>query len=62
MRSTFAAARALTGLQAFSEVITGAGQAYLQKDLPALYVDLSSLRPGFRYLLPARLMEQEGIQ
>ena len=55
-----AAARALTGLQHL-QVINRAGQAYLQKDLPALYVDLSTVGEGFATDHLARLMEQEGI-
>lgn len=55
-----AAAKALTGL-AHLQVINRAGQAYLQKDLPQLYVDLSTVGEGFATDHLARLMEQEGI-
>ncbi|MBK0002358.1 FAD:protein FMN transferase ApbE [Erwinia sp. S38] len=54
------AARALTGLQHL-QVINRAGQAYLQKDLPGLYVDLSTVGEGFATDHLARLMEKEGI-
>jgi len=54
------AARALTGLQHL-QVINRAGQSYLQKDLPELYVDLSTVGEGFATDHLARLMEQEGI-
>ncbi len=54
------AARALTGLQHL-QVINRAGQAYLQKDLPELYVDLSTVGEGFATDHLARLMEKEGI-
>jgi len=55
-----AAARALTGLQHL-QVINRAGQAWLQKDLPGLYVDLSTVGEGFATDHLARLMEREGI-
>ncbi|MFG1174178.1 FAD:protein FMN transferase ApbE [Erwiniaceae bacterium CAU 1747] len=54
------AARALTGLQHL-RVINRVGQAYLQKDLPELYVDLSTVGEGFATDHLARLMEKEGI-
>ncbi|CAO96279.1 FAD:protein FMN transferase ApbE [Erwinia tasmaniensis] len=53
-------ARKLTGLPHL-QVINRAGQSYLQKDLPALYVDLSTVGEGFATDHLARLMEQEGI-
>ncbi len=55
-----AASRALTGLQHL-QVINRAGQAWLQKDLPGLYVDLSTVGEGFATDHLARLMEREGI-
>lgn len=54
------AARALTGLQHL-QVINRAGQSWLQKDLPELYVDLSTVGEGFATDHLARLMEQQGI-
>ncbi|MBV4411951.1 FAD:protein FMN transferase ApbE [Enterobacteriaceae bacterium YMB-R22] len=54
------AARALTGLEHL-RVINSAGQQWLQKDLPALYVDLSTVGEGFAADRLARLMEREGI-
>ena len=54
------AARALTGLQHL-RVIQRREGAYLQKDLPDLYVDLSTVGEGFATDHLARLMEQEGI-
>ncbi|MFU9136462.1 FAD:protein FMN transferase ApbE [Erwinia tasmaniensis] len=54
------AARALTGLQHL-QVIQKAGGAWLQKDLPGLYVDLSTVGEGFATDHLARLMEKEGI-
>ena len=51
-----AAAKALTGL-AHLQVINRAGQAYLQKDLPQLYVDLSTVGEGFATDHLARLLE-----
>ncbi len=53
-------ARQLTGLQHL-QVINRAGQSYLQKDMPALYVDLSTVGEGFATDHLARLMEKEGI-
>ncbi len=55
-----AAARALTGLQHL-RVIQGSNGQWLQKDLPGLYVDLSTMGEGFATDHLARLMEQEGI-
>lgn len=54
------AAKALTGLQHL-KVIQKAEGAYLQKDLPGLYVDLSTVGEGFATDHLARLMEKEGI-
>ncbi|WP_455813374.1 FAD:protein FMN transferase ApbE [Pseudomonas graminis] len=54
------AARALTGLEHL-QVINRAGQSWLQKDLPELYVDLSTVGEGFATDHLARLMEQQGI-
>jgi thiamine biosynthesis lipoprotein len=54
------AAKALTGLQHLT-VINKAGQQWLQKDLPGLYVDLSTIGEGFAADHLARLMEQNGI-
>ncbi|WP_337010046.1 FAD:protein FMN transferase ApbE [Pantoea sp. AS142] len=55
-----AAARAQTGLQHL-RVLQGAGGQWLQKDLPGLYVDLSTVGEGFATDHLARLMEQLGI-
>lgn len=55
-----AAAKALTGLQHLRVIQGGEGQ-WLQKDLPGLYVDLSTVGEGFATDHLARLMEQEGI-
>lgn len=54
------AAKALTGLQHL-RVIQGVEGAYLQKDLPSLYVDLSTVGEGYATDHLARLMEREGI-
>ncbi len=54
------AARALTGLQHL-RIINSAGQQWLQKDLPELYVDLSTVGEGYAADHLARLMEREGI-
>ncbi len=54
------AARKLTGLQHL-RTINSAGQQWLQKDLPELYVDLSTVGEGYAADHLARLMEQEGI-
>lgn len=54
------AAKALTGLQHL-RVIQKEEGAYLQKDLPGLYVDLSTVGEGFATDHLARLMEKEGI-
>ncbi|OUF43436.1 FAD:protein FMN transferase ApbE [Pluralibacter gergoviae] len=55
-----AAAKARTGLQHLT-VIDQAGSQYLQKDLPGLYVDLSTVGEGYAADHLARLMAQEGI-
>ncbi len=55
-----AAAKAQTGLQHL-RVIQGVAGQWLQKDLPGLYVDLSTLGEGYATDHLARLMEQEGI-
>lgn len=55
-----AAAKALTGLQHL-QVIQRADGAWLQKDLPGLYVDLSTMGEGYATDHLARLMEQQGI-
>lgn len=54
------AARARTGLSHL-KVINGAGQQWLQKDLPDLFVDLSTVGEGYGADDLARLMEEEGI-
>lgn len=53
-------AKAKTGLQHLT-VINTAGRQYLQKDLPELYVDLSTVGEGYAADHLARLMGQEGI-
>ena len=55
-----AVARAQTGLQHL-RVVQGADGQWLQKDLPDLYVDLSTVGEGFATDHLARLMEQLGI-
>lgn len=54
------AAKARTGLQHL-RVINLAQRQYLQKDLPDLFVDLSTVGEGYAADHLARLMEQEGI-
>ncbi|WP_313626360.1 FAD:protein FMN transferase ApbE [Kosakonia sp.] len=54
------AAKAHTGL-AHLTVINRAGEQFLQKDLPDLFVDLSTVGEGYAADHLARLMEQEGI-
>lgn len=54
------AAKAQTGLQHL-HVIQGVNGQWLQKDLPDLYVDLSTMGEGFATDHLARLMEQQGI-
>lgn len=55
-----AAAKAQTGLQHL-HVIQGVEGQWLQKDLPSLYVDLSTMGEGYATDHLARLMEQQGI-
>ncbi|MEZ3499234.1 FAD:protein FMN transferase ApbE [Pantoea sp. KPR_PJ] len=55
-----AAARAQTGLQHLHVIQAAEGQ-WLQKDLPGLYVDLSTMGEGYATDHLARLMEREGI-
>lgn len=59
-QAQIAAARALTGLQHL-KVINQAGEQWLQKNLPGLYVDLSTVGEGYAADHLARLMEQNGI-
>ncbi len=54
------AMKAKTGLQHLT-VINQLHQQYLQKDVPDLYVDLSTVGEGYAADHLARLMEQEGI-
>ena len=54
------AMKAKTGLQHLT-VINQSHQQYLQKNLPDLYVDLSTVGEGYAADHLARLMEQEGI-
>jgi len=53
-------ARARTGLQHLS-VLNQYGQQYLQKDIPDLFVDLSTVGEGYAADHLAALMTQEGI-
>ena len=55
-----AAAKARTGLQHLKVISTSSAQ-YLQKDLPDLYVDLSTVGEGYAADHLARLMESEGL-
>ncbi|HDH1521006.1 TPA: FAD:protein FMN transferase ApbE [Klebsiella quasipneumoniae subsp. similipneumoniae] len=55
-----AAAKARTGLQ-HMQVINQSGRQFLQKDIPDLFVDLSTVGEGYAADHLARLMEQEGI-
>ncbi|ELA0826465.1 FAD:protein FMN transferase ApbE [Klebsiella quasipneumoniae] len=55
-----AAAKAHTGLQHL-QVINQSGRQFLQKDIPDLFVDLSTVGEGYAADHLARLMEQEGI-
>lgn len=55
-----AAAKARTGLQHL-HVINQSGRQFLQKDIPDLFVDLSTVGEGYAADHLARLMEQEGI-
>lgn len=59
-QSQIDAARALTGFQHLQVINRGKG-SWLQKDLPNLYVDLSTVGEGFATDHLARLMEKEGI-
>lgn len=54
------AARTRTGLQHL-QVIERADGAFIQKDLPALYVDLSTIGEGYATDHLARLLEKQGI-
>ncbi|MEX3020022.1 FAD:protein FMN transferase ApbE [Kluyvera sp. STS39-E] len=54
------AAKARTGL-AFLSVINRAGRQYLQKSIPDLYVDLSTVGEGYAADHLAQLMIEEGI-
>ncbi len=54
------AMKAKTGLQHLT-VINQSRQQYLQKDLPDLFVDLSTVGEGYAADHRALLMEQEGI-
>lgn len=55
-----AAARKLTGLQHLKVIQQSDGQ-YLQKDLPGMYVDLSTVGEGYATDHLARLIEGNGI-
>lgn len=55
-----AAAKARTGLQHLT-VINHVDRQYLQKDIPDLFVDLSTVGEGYAADHLARLVEQEGI-
>lgn len=55
-----ASTKALTGLHHL-HVINASGQQWLQKDLPELSVDLSTIGEGYAADHLARLMEQNGI-
>ncbi|HBT4816886.1 TPA: FAD:protein FMN transferase ApbE [Klebsiella quasipneumoniae subsp. quasipneumoniae] len=55
-----AAAKARTGLQHL-QVINQSGRQFLQKDIPDLFVDLSTVGEGYAADHLAHLMEQEGI-
>lgn len=59
--SAIAAAQAATGLHHL-RVLEQAQGAYLQKDLPHLYVDLSTVGEGYAADHLARLMEQQGVR
>jgi len=58
--AAIAAAKAETGL-AHLRVIQSVSGQWLQKDLPGLYVDLSTMGEGYATDHLARLMEQQGI-
>lgn len=53
-------ARAQTGLQHLT-VINQSGKQYLEKDIPDLFVDLSTVGEGYAADHLARLMAEEGI-
>lgn len=55
-----AAAKARTGLQHL-QVINQSGRQFLQKDIPDLFVDLSTVGEGYAADHLARLMEQEDL-
>lgn len=55
-----ARAKAMTGLQHLRVIQSVSGQA-LQKDLPGLYVDLSTMGEGYATDHLARLMEAQGV-
>ncbi|WP_342324346.1 FAD:protein FMN transferase ApbE [Kosakonia sp. BYX6] len=59
-QAQIAAAKARTGLQHLA-VINRAGEQFLQKDLPDLFVDLSTVGEGYAADHLAQLMEREGI-
>lgn len=59
-QAEISAAKALTGLHHL-QVINASGKQWLQKDLPGLYVDLSTIGEGYAADHLARLMEQNGI-
>ncbi|MEA1065520.1 FAD:protein FMN transferase ApbE [Erwinia sp. HR93] len=56
-----AAARAKTGLQHLRVINDSRGQ-WLQKDVPELYLDLSTVGEGYAADSVAHLLEQEGFQ
>lgn len=58
--ATISAARARTGLSHL-KVINAVNGQWLQKDIPDLYVDLSTIGEGYAADHLARLMENEGI-
>lgn len=59
-RAQILEAKARTGLKHLT-VINKSGSQYLQKDLPDLYVDLSTVGEGYAADHLAKLMAQEGI-
>lgn len=58
--SEITAVKALTGLHHL-KVINASDKQWLQKDLPGLYIDLSTIGEGYAADHLARLMEQNGI-
>lgn len=56
-----AAARSRVGLSHL-KVMYAAGQAYLQKDIPGVYVDLSSMGEGMGAEAVAEMLESHGVQ